>query len=258
MRREDDIKGRVALAEQMVRALELLSETAGGLPQGKFVDVFGGGREQASRLLAALETSGLAGRDAAGLLIPGPVAVGLACRLKHHSGVIGHARPVLEALARRHGEAVCLSVLQGDEVIFVDQAETAPPETVPFYVGRRFPSLATAAGKAIRAVQSRDLLVRLFGPRQRGRMLELERVAAELDAIRRRGVAVDVGTPEAGLNSVAAAVRDYSGKVVCAVTLLGPSVRMLAARMEEEIAPSLVEAAEQLSLKLGFAKLPSR
>lgn len=50
------------------------------------------------------------------------------------------------------------------------------------------------------------------------------------------------------------AVRDYAGKVVCALTVLGPSFRMLAGRIEYEIVPSLVEGAELLSMKFGYAK----
>jgi DNA-binding IclR family transcriptional regulator len=53
---------------------------------------------------------------------------------------------------------------------------------------------------------------------------------------------------------VAVAVRDYAGKVVGAITMLGPSFRMLAGRLESEIIPSMLEGAEMLSEKFGYAR----
>ena len=41
----------------------------------------------------------------------------------------------------------------------------------------------------------------------------------------------------------------------CALTMLGPSFRMLTDRLENEIIPSLMEGAEILSFKFGYAKI---
>jgi DNA-binding IclR family transcriptional regulator len=84
--------------------------------------------------------------------------------------------------------------------------------------------------------------------------VDLEALENELETIRIKGVAIDVNGLGDGLVGVAVAVRDYAGKVVAAITLLGPSFRMLADRLEEEIVPSLLEGAEMLSLKFGYAK----
>jgi DNA-binding IclR family transcriptional regulator len=75
-----------------------------------------------------------------------------------------------------------------------------------------------------------------------------------LNEIRTTGVAVDTGSLGEGVISVAVAVRDYDGKVVGAITMLGPSVRMFTERLEDEIIPSLLEGAEMLSEKFGFAR----
>jgi DNA-binding IclR family transcriptional regulator len=58
-----------------------------------------------------------------------------------------------------------------------------------------------------------------------------------------------------GVISVAVAVRDYAGKVIGALTMLGPSFRMVASRLENEIVPSLLEGAEILSMKFGYARV---
>jgi DNA-binding IclR family transcriptional regulator len=123
-------------------------------------------------------------------------------------------------------------------------------------VGERFPFFTNAAGKAIRALESRDILERFFRKRARRETVPNQTLLEdELNQIRSRGVAVDSGGLGEGVITVAVAVRDYAGKVVGALTLLGPSFRMLSERLENEIIPSLMEGAEILSFKFGYAKL---
>jgi len=78
----------------------------------------------------------------------------------------------------------------------------------------------------------------------------------ELDEIRKRGVAVDFGGLGEGICAVAVVIRDYAGKVVGALTLLAPSFRVLQDRLEQEIIPSMLEGAEELSMKFGYMKIP--
>jgi len=82
----------------------------------------------------------------------------------------------------------------------------------------------------------------------------MDRLASELTDIRARGVAIDSGGLGEGIISVAVAVRDYAGKVVGAITLIGPSFRMLAERLESKIIPSMLEGGELLSEKFGYAR----
>ena len=77
----------------------------------------------------------------------------------------------------------------------------------------------------------------------------------ELAEIRKKGVAVDFGGLGDGVCAVAVVIRDYAGKVVGALTLLAPSFRMLQERLEQEIIPSMLEGAEELSMKFGYMKI---
>ena len=74
----------------------------------------------------------------------------------------------------------------------------------------------------------------------------------ELREIRKRGVAVDLGGLGEGIVSVAVAVRDYSGKIIGAITLIVPAFRIIGSRLENEIIPSLKEGADLLSGKFGY------
>lgn len=250
--KQEPVLHRTESVEHVIAILEMLTEDSPVHTAATVAGRLGISRNRAFRLLATLEARELVERDEHGAFSLGVAAAGLARRLLDKVSIIGHARPVLEELARRHGESVYLSVLKDDDVIFLDVADCVRDERAGSLVGKRFPSLATSAGKAIRALQSRDLLEKLLGDRRRRpRPVDLEAILAELEIIKQNGVAVDV---REGTSSVATAVRDYAGKVVCALTVLGPSVRMLGCRIEQEIAPSLVEGAEELSLKFGYAK----
>ncbi|MBU5614737.1 IclR family transcriptional regulator [Geomonas azotofigens] len=169
--------------------------------------------------------------------------------------ILKDARPVLEALARRHNEAIYMAVPNGDEVLLLDMVDPLRQERGEL-VGRRFPFFANAAGKVMRAIDSWDLLEQI-GRRWRGGRGEHPDLAAlrvELEKIRENGVAVECSGMGDGVVTVAVAVRDYAGKVVGALMLIGPSFRLLGDRLEQEIIPSLRLSAELLSARFGYAR----
>lgn len=214
-------------------------------------------RNKAFRLLATLESKGLVERDdTSGIYRLGISSVELAQRLLNSTSLIRHAHPVMEKLARRHDEAVYIAVLKGEEVLFLDMVDCEQAIKTAPLVGKRFPFFTNAAGKAIKALESVDLLEKLL--KKRGKNIGIPdpaRLQSELTSVRERGFAVDIDGLGDGIVSVAVAVRDYAGKVIGALTVLGPSFRMITSRLEGELIPSLKEGAETLSLKFGYAKL---
>ena len=105
----------------------------------------------------------------------------------------------------------------------------------------------------MRCLDSRELVERLLKKigRNKGN-LELKKLELELEDIRNKGVAVDKGGLGEGIISVAVAVRDYSGAVVGAIILIGPSFRIMTERLEKEIIPTLKEGADLLSGSFGY------
>lgn len=207
------------------------------------------------RLLATLEKRGLVERDpVSGNYRLGICAVGLSQRILNSSTIIKHAHPVMEDLAKKHEEAVYMTVLKDDEVMFLDMVDCDQKVKAAPLVGQRFPFFSNAAGKVIKALEFQDLENLLKRGRRRPVPCDLTLLESELDDIRKKGVAVDCNGLGDGVISVAVAVKDYAGKVVGAITMLGPSFRMLAERLENEIIPSLQEGAEMLSARLGYAR----
>ncbi len=233
--------------------LEVLAESPERLTLPSLAERVGLSRNKTYRLLATLNDTGLVERDVlSGAYQLGAYTVALGQKLLQSSNLVSYAHPILEELARKHDEAVYMTVIKDNDVLFLNMVDCRQQIKAAPFVGRKFPFFTTAAGKVMKAVDSRDLLEKLC-MRDRRRAPDLETLASELQEIRARGVAVDNGGLGEGIISVAVAVRDYAGKVVGAITMLGPSFRMFAERIENEIIPSLREGADLLSARFGYA-----
>ncbi len=209
-------------------------------------------RNKAFRLLATLEDKGLVEQSADnGTFHLGLQAFEMAQHILKSDNLISMAHPILVELARKLDEAVYITVMNNDEVLFLDMVDSFQQIKTVDFVGRRFPFFTNAAGKVIKSVSSIDIFGR--GPRKKG-IPNLKELEMELEEIRQKGVAVDFGGLGEGICAVAVVVRDYAGKVVGALTLLAPSFRMLQERLEEEVIPSMLEGAEQLSMKFGYTR----
>lgn len=213
-------------------------------------------RNKIFRLLATLEEKGLIERDEpTGTFRLGMYAFEMAQHILKSANLIRLAHPVMEELARKHDEAVYMTVMNNDEVLFLDMVDSFQQIKTTDMVGKRFPFFTNAAGKAIKAMSSSDMIERL-GKRRANMngITDLRKLESELSDIRQSGVAVDFGGLGEGICAVAVAIKDYAGKVVGALTMLAPSFRMLQERLEVEIIPSMQESAAILSMKFGYAK----
>ena len=237
--------------------LEILAENSESLTLAQLAQKACLTQNKTFRLAATLAESGLVERETvngAYYYHLGVSSMTLGKKLLENASVVNYVHPVMEELVRKLDEVVYLTVIRGDEVLFVDMVDCDRQIKAAPLLGRRFPSLSNAAGKVMKALDSRDLLVKLFRKRGRkGPQSDFDRFELELEDIRAKGVAVDRGGLGEGIISVAVAVRDYTGKVVGALTLIGPSFRMLSERLENEIIPSLLEGGVLVSQRFGYA-----
>lgn len=245
----------VQTVENALQLLEIIAESHLNPTLPELALKVGLSRNKTFRLLATLCDKGLVDREEEGGGYQlGFTSLELAQKLIRNSNIVHFAHPVMEDLARKHAEAVYMTVLKGEEVLFVDMVDCDQQIKATSLVGKRFPYFTNAAGKMLKALEPTDLLEKVFKKRgQKEGMPDLERLSLELREIRSKGVAVETGGLGEGLISVAVAVRDYAGKVIGAITLLGPSFRLITERLENEIIPSLLEGAGTLSEKFGYA-----
>lgn len=215
-------------------------------------------KSTASRLLATLEREGLLER------VPGTekyrlgfMLVRLAGQVTHFGDVRAAARPVLVELAEASRETVILAVLDGEEVINVEQISGPHFMRDSNWVGRRTPLSCVANGKALLAFQAPAFVDRVLArplPRFTERtIVDPQRLRAELADVRARGYAKAIGEVEEGLHGVAAPVRDSSGAVVAAISISGPAYRVAVDRIAE-LGEMTIRAADKISSRLGFIK----
>jgi len=249
-------------AQAVIKAIDLLEalasdERSATVPQlAKILKMH---RKKMIVLLDTLEEKGLVELDQQlGTYRLGLQSYSMAQRILKNANMIKIVHPVMESLARKYEATVCFTVLDRDEVFFLDVVDSFQQVKAAEMVGRRFPFFTNAAGKVIKSLSSFDLLDRIHGRRRKNAAVpDPELLQQELDEIRKKGIAIDVGGFGEGICAVAVAIRDYGGKVVGALTILIPTIMMVQERFELEMIPSILEGAELLSMKFGYVKMPA-
>lgn len=166
------------------------------------------------------------------------------------------AKPSMERLAELTGETVNLSVLDGDEVVYIEKAEGSAFLRMLSRIGHRAPVHCTGVGKVLLSElaldEVRDILRRTGMPALTpGTIVAFDDFLKELEFVRANGYALDKEECEAGASCVAVPIRNHVGKIVAGVSISGPSVRFEDDRLPELI-DLVLETAHLISTKLGF------
>jgi DNA-binding IclR family transcriptional regulator len=243
----------IKTVNKALEILEVLSEAYEPVDLAQLAPRVGLTRNKTFRILKTLCAKGLVDCDNGHYRL-GFCSATLAQKLLKNMSVINYAHPVLEDLANKLDEAIYLTVPKDDEVLFLDMVDSCQQIRTESLLGRLLPFFTNAAGKVMKSLDSRDLIEKLLKKvgRKNGAR-ELEKLDLELEDIRTSGVAIDRGGLGEGIISVAVAIRDYSGSVIGAIILIGPSFRIMSERIEKEIIPALKESAEILSGRFGYA-----
>jgi IclR family transcriptional regulator, KDG regulon repressor len=174
----------------------------------------------------------------------------------HQRGLLKQAKAILQELAASTGETSYISFLRGNEVVYLDAVEGSSTVRVVSRVGLHMPLHATAAGKALVAFESDEELSRRFSGESRRftnhTKTTLEELKKDFLAVRQTGFATDLEEFEEGLRCLASPIRDYTRKVVGAISVSGPAHRLPDDRIVEVVAPDVVRAAAALSTRLGY------
>ena len=169
--------------------------------------------------------------------------------------LVDAARPAMENLAERTGEAVVLSVPAGGEAVDVAQVDSRFLVGGKRWIGLRTPLHASSDGKVLLAFGAAELTpgarLHAVAPRTLTSRAALRR---ELTQVRRLGWARAVGECEEGLNGVAAPVRAGDGRCVAALSVSGPAYRLPAARLPK-LGADCAEAAAAASAALDWSRV---
>ncbi|HEV2372018.1 MAG TPA: IclR family transcriptional regulator [Streptosporangiaceae bacterium] len=242
------------------RAAQLLIEVVHGPGPVTFTELTaatGLAKSTTSRLLMALERSGLVQRDEQGGFRPGEVFVSYAWRSSDQAGLTELAQPFLDRLGADTGETINLGVASRGMVEQVAQVDSTYLIGGTNWVGLSVPLHCSALGKVLLAYGAAELPP---GPlEQRTEQTITSRAALELDLreVRRRGYAVTSEELEPGLVAVAAPVYRDDATVVAALSVSGPSGRVAGSRVPA-VAAQCRDQATALSGVLGYQPQRSR
>lgn len=161
---------------------------------------------------------------------------------------------VLERLVDETGESTNLGVRDGSEMIVVMRTESRQPLRFSQEPGSRLPVYATGMGKVVLAHGASiedeiDALPRPLRALTPKTIISTGHLRVELTQIRRQGYSLDDEEAIAGVRCVAAPIVSAEGRVIAALAIQAPAVRMPRARLKQ-LAPVVIGAAQEIALIL--------
>ena len=174
--------------------------------------------------------------------------------------------PLLESLREECRETVHLAVLDRNqmEVIYLEKLEgLLPIGMMGSRVGGRAPAYCTGLGKCLLAYVPDPVVrevysangMRAYTPNT---ITDVGELLLEMARIRKRGYAIDEVEYEPDVKCVAAPVWNHRQTVVGAISVTGPEQRMNRLIAEGDVIESVLEAAQEASVRLGYSRETSR
>ncbi|GAK05537.1 transcriptional regulator, IclR family [Geomicrobium sp. JCM 19037] len=167
------------------------------------------------------------------------------------------AGPVLHELTERTQETSHLAILDQHEVIYLQKVESKHQVRAFTHIGKRNPAYCTSSGKILLAYHDHEerLLQAVEGDgfvaHTKNTITTVDELRDELRDVRAKGYAISLEELSEGVATIAAPIRDYTGKVIASVNLIGPVQRVNQYTIHTHTR-RVVDAGKQISRKLGF------
>lgn len=212
----------------------------------------------ALRFLNSLERNGYVYKDRETLKYQMTYKLcGLASYISNRTGIVEISALPMKHLSTSLGECVCLAVEQDYTVVYVHVAD-GPSQILRTTqrIGSQAPMHCTGVGKVILSEFPEtkiDEMIQLKGLTHytNNTLITKERLLDELQVIRRRGYAYDNEECELGARCIAFPLRDYSGKIIAALSVTGPLGRMTDDFINSNFR-TILEAVQDISYQLGY------
>ncbi|HYW58566.1 MAG TPA: IclR family transcriptional regulator [Polaromonas sp.] len=244
--------------QSFARGLEVIRSFSAQSPQQTLSEVAmrsGLSRAGARRILLTLQTLGYVTSDGKHFSLT-PRILDLGFAYLSSMPIWGLAEPVMEGLAAEVKESCSAAVLEGTDIVYVMRVSTHKIMSIALGVGSRLPAYCTSMGRVLLAgLPDKDVIACLKASRPaaltRHTVTDLEALRQKIDQTRKQGWSLVNQELEEGLISMAAPIRDRSGRTVAALNISGQANRSGAKLMQETMLPPLLAAAQSISHMLN-------
>lgn len=166
------------------------------------------------------------------------------------------AKEILKELMEKTGETANLVVLDGNEAVYIEKAESHSSVRYFSLIGQRAPLSVTGVGKVLLSEMARHDVIKILKEKGMPKLTpnsitDLNTFLDELDRVKKQGYAFDKEECELGARCVAAPVRDHTGRIVAAISVSGPANRITLEKLNE-LTNTIKNYALKISYELGY------
>ena len=160
-------------------------------------------------------------------------------------------RPFIQQLSMNTGETVNVSVLDGDEVVYVARSNSPRVVSIGFHAGARVPAHAVGPGTVLLATLKDDALLQWvqaheFAGFTSNTVTDSASFLAQVRVARSQDYWITVGQLDAGLTGVAMALKDRHGECKAALGMTVQSNPWTPELIAARLVPALQETAQNL------------
>lgn len=253
---------RENMVKSVGRALDivsLVSSKKGGLGVTELAKQIGINKSSVYRILSTLAHYGYVEQDEeTGRYKLGYKFLDISSKLLESIDLRAEAKPFLLELERFTNEVIHLVVYDQGEVVYIEKLEGNQTLRMHSKVGKRAPMHCTSVGKAILAHLPvpvvLDIIERKGLPMHTNHTItNKDKFLEELSQVKEKGYALDLEENEYGITCIAVPIFDHLGKVIAAISISGPTMRMTDERMAI-LKEKMLDAGQKISARLGWVK----
>jgi len=258
---EIDERYYVDTAARTLKLLRAVAEIGEPSPLALIVSRLGWSKPAVYRLVRTLESVGALRLVEGKGYVLGPALIALGHAAVRATRLPEIARPHLQDLHRKLDETVVLTVLDGDEVVYVDRIEADKILIARTQVGSHLPAYATSTGQVLLAALSDDevrgrVAGREFAALAPNTVQSVDELIDRLAEVRRKGYAINDEQLAIGHRAAAAPIRDHTGEVAAAISVSVPAARVSRRELVSFATDALIPAAHAISIGLGAQQGP--
>ena len=243
-------------------ALRILNSFSMDEPEkriGEISSSLGLNKSTVSRTMATLASEGFVFKD------PETKKYRLGLSILTLSGVVNstmdiyrESQPILSKLVESLGETAHISVLDHLDVIYLHKVECNHPVRFLTHIGRRNPPYCTSSGKVLLAFSDENIIHSVIEKGlhkfSKNTITDPDLLHANLREVKKNGYATSVEELLDGVTSIAAPIFDYKGKVIAALSVVGPKQRFQSHKIQS-IAKIVISAGLDISRNMGYRKI---